>query len=523
MNVEKYYENLPLPDCAVSVNGKYIEEVIRGYMTSSVSGRTSFSSDIKSVEIGRMNGSRYINKKDESKLITISFALVSQDKTKHYANINKINEIFHGEKLKIIFKDQDYLYYICNCESIDIQEFDASGSGVIAATGRIVLTLSDPYKYSTELFEVEPTLDDGFTFSVNYKGNVPAKPLFEATMNSDNGYISYIDQNGNILQFGNIDEADKTPYEQNETLVQIADIMGTPDDVGGKDHLHPLYGTKGSLTTTQWFGKTFIRLGSAGEKVGAANGGLKTIVIPNDSEGEKGSKNWYCYIHALFYAGLNGQTGEMSISFLTEDNKVIAAYNWHKGDTTGNNAQFDFIVHNPNAQPNDMPQGRAIQQFTYTTSHLQSQNPWYWDWGHCDILKEGSNIRFFYYGRYYTYVIPEIENLVCTKIQVAIKQWGDRSGNQLMYQMGFDEIGFKKMNVSKWNDVPNKFSKDDIFLVDTADGTVTLRGMPQYGLGAIGNAWDEFQLKPGNNQIKCVNSEWATKPTYKLKYREVYL
>lgn len=523
MNVEKYYENLPLPDCAVSVNGKYIEEVIRGYMTSSVSGRTSFSSDIKSVEIGRMNGSRYINKKDESKLITISFALVSQDKTKHYANINKINEIFHGEKLKIIFKDQDYLYYICNCESIDIQEFDASGSGVIAATGRIVLTLSDPYKYSTELFEVEPTLDDGFTFSVNYKGNVPAKPLFEATMNSDNGYISYIDQNGNILQFGNIDEADKTPYEQNETLVQIADIMGTPDDVGGKDHLHPLYGTKGSLTTTQWFGKTFIRLGSAGEKVGAANGGLKTIVIPNDSEGEKGSKNWYCYIHALFYAGLNGQTGEMSISFLTEDNKVIAAYNWHKGDTTGNNAQFDFIVHNPNAQPNDMPQGRVIQQFTYTTSHLQSQNPWYWDWGHCDILKEGSNIRFFYYGRYYTYVIPEIENLVCTKIQVAIKQWGDRSGNQLMYQMGFDEIGFKKMNVSKWNDVPNKFSKDDIFLVDTADGTVTLRGMPQYGLGAIGNAWDEFQLKPGNNQIKCVNSEWATKPTYKLKYREVYL
>lgn len=523
MNVEKYYENLPLPDCAVSVNGKYIEEVIRGYMTSSVSGRTSFSSDIKSVEIGRMNGSRYINKKDESKLITISFALVSQDKTKHYANINKINEIFHGEKLKIIFKDQDYLYYICNCESIDIQEFDASGSGVIAATGRIALILSDPYKYSTELFEVEPTLDDGFTFSVNYKGNVPAKPLFEATMNSDNGYISYIDQNGNILQFGNIDEADKTPYEQNETLVQIADIMGTPDDVGGKDYLHPLYGTKGSLTTTQWFEKTFIRLGSAGEKVGAANGGLKTIVIPNDSEGEKGSKNWYCYIHALFYAGLNGQTGEMSISFLTEDNKVIAAYNWHKGDTTGNNAQFDFIVHNPNAQPNDMPQGRVIQQFTYTTSHLQSQNPWYWEWGHCDILKEGSNIRFFYYGRYYTYVIPEIENLVCTKIQVAIKQWGDRSGNQLMYQMGFDEIGFKKMNVSKWNDVPNKFSKDDIFLVDTADGTVTLRGMPQYGLGAIGNAWDEFQLKPGNNQIKCVNSEWATKPTYKLKYREVYL
>ena len=523
MNVEKYYESLPLPDCAVSVNGEYIEEVIRGYMTSSISGRTTFSSDIKSVEIGRMSGERYINKKDKAKPIVISFALVSQDKTKHYANINKINEIFHGENLKIVFKDQDYLYYICNCESIEIQEFDATGSGVIAAAGQIALTLSDPYKYSTELFEVEPTLDDGFTFSVNYKGNVPAKPLFEATMNSDNGYVSYIDQNGNILQFGNIDEVDKTPYEQNETLLQLDKIISAPDDVGGKDYLHPLYGTKGSLTTTRWFGKTFLRLGTAGEQVGNANGGLRTITIPADSEGVSGAKNWYCYMHVLFYAGLMGQTGEMSVSFLTKDNKLIAAYNWHKGDTTGNTGVFDFIVHNPNVQPNDMPQGRVIKQFTYTTSHLHSQNPWYWDWGHCDILKEGSSIRFFYFGQYYSYTIPEIENLECAKIQVAVKQWGDRSGDRLMTYMGFDTISFQKMNVSKWKDVPNKFSKDDVFLVDTNDGTVTLKGMPQHGLGAIGNAWDKFQLKPGNNQIKCVNSEWATKPTYKLKYREVYL
>ena len=523
MNVEKYYENLPLPGCAMSVNGEYLEEVIRGYMTSSVSGRTSFSSDIKNVEIGRTNGSRYINKKDKSKTITVSFALVSQNETKHYENINKINKILHDENLQIIFKDQDHMYYICNCDSVNIQEFDAGGSGVIACSGQISLTLSDPYKYSTKLYEVEPSLDNGYTFSVDYRGNVPAKPIFEATMKSDNGFIGYIDQDGNILQFGNVDEADKDPYEQNEYLVGLPTIIEASDDVGGKDYLHPLYGTKGTLTTTNWFGKTFLRLGTAGGQVGNANGGLRTITIPADSEGVTGAKNWYCYMHVLFYAGLMGQTGEMSVSFLTKDNKLIAAYNWHKADTTGNTGMFDFIVHNPNAQPNDMPQGRIIRQFTYTTSHLQTQNPWYWDWGHCDILKEGSSIRFFYYGQYYSYTIPEIENLECAKIQVAVKQWGDRSGDRFMTYAGFDTINFQKMNVSKWKDVPNKFSKDDVFLVDTKDGTVTLKGMPQYGLGAIGNAWDAFQLKPGNNQIKCVNSEWATKPDYKIKYREVYL
>ena len=109
-------------------------------------------------------------------------------------------------------------------------------------------------------------------------------------------------------------------------LLRIEDFISSEDDVGGKDYLHPLYGTKGSLTTAQWFGKTFLRLGTAGEKVGNANGGLRTLTIPADSEGIFGAKNFYCYMHVLFYAGLMGQTGEMSIAFLTENNKVIAAY-----------------------------------------------------------------------------------------------------------------------------------------------------------------------------------------------------
>lgn len=523
MNVEKYYENLPLPGCAMSVNGEYLEEVIRGYMTSSVSGRTSFSSDIKNVEVGRTNGSRYINKKDKSKTITVAFILVSQNETKHYENINKINKILHDENLQIIFKDQDYMYYTCNCDSVNIQEFDAGGSGVIACSGQISLTLSDPYKYSTKLYEVEPSLDDGYTFSVDYRGNVPAKPIFEATMKSDNGFVGYIDQDGNILQFGNVDEADKTPYKQDEMLLHIEDFIKAPDDINGTDYMHPIYGAKGTLTTTNWFGKTFLRLGSPGEQVGRANGGLRTVMVPADSEGEVGAENWYCYMHLIFYAGLMGQTGEMCINFLTDDNKLIAGLNWHKTDTTGNTGHYDIVTYDPNNQEPLNKGCKVLRQWYYTTSHIQTQNPWYWDWGHCDLWKEGTKLRFFYYGSYYTYDVPEIAGLVCKKIQIAIKQWGDRSGDRFMTYMGIDTLNFRKSHVEKWKDVPNKFSKDDVFLVDTKDGTVTLKGMPQYGLGAIGNAWDSFQLKPGNNQIKCVNSEWATKPDYKIKYREVYL
>ena len=70
--------------------------------------------------------------------------------------------------------------------------------------------------------------------------------------------------------------------------------------------------------------KKFIGLGSAGTKKGNANGGLRTLEIPADSSGDaSGAQNFYCWFHLCFYAGLMGQTGEMCINFLTEDDKLI--------------------------------------------------------------------------------------------------------------------------------------------------------------------------------------------------------
>lgn len=514
----KNLENAHLPSEAMKFNGKFFENEIVGYRTLSVSGRELLSAEIQSEDLVSVDGAKYYKKRYPARTIIVTYQLIAKDDTSFREAFNKLNQLLNVENVRIVFNDEPDKYFIGTKSA---SEDPQSGSNSVIGT--IEIYCADPFKYSTVLKEFDAFENENgeLQATVINDGSIPTEIDYEIKHNYDTGYIGIVSESG-TMQFGAIEEVDGENYKQNEMLLRIEDFISSEDDVGGKDYLHPLYGTKGSLTTAQWFGKTFLRLGTAGEKVGNANGGLRTLTIPADSEGAYGAKNFYCYMHVLFYAGLMGQTGEMSITFLTEDNKVIAAYNWHKGDTTGNNAHIDFIVHNPNAQVNDMPNGRVIQQFEFTTSHLQSQNPYYWDWGHCDILKEGSSIRFFYYGKYYTYIVPEIENLVCTKIQVAIKQWGDRSGNQFMHQAGFDTINFQKMNVEKWKNVPNRYNAGDICKIDGNTSKFYVNGMNRQDDEVLGTQY--FKADAGENTIKFYFSDFTEiLPNIKLYIREKWL
>ena len=171
----------------------------------------------------------------------------------------------------------------------------------------------------------------------------------------------------------------------------------------------------------------------------------------------------------------------------------------------------------------DHQAGKVLKEYSYTTSHLHTQNPWYWDWGHCDIRKEGSKLTFFYWGGYPSFTVPEIEDMKCTKIQIAIKQWGTRSGSRYLTYNGINNFWFQKLRVDKWRDVPNKFARTSRVVADCKEASVTMNGLPKPELGALGNDWETFCLKPGVNQVQCLCSSWAKKPTFKMKYREVFL
>lgn len=492
-----------LPTEAMSYNGVFLENEIDGYRTLSVTGRELMESEVTDQEIDGMDGSYYRYKTTPARTITVKYQLRARGSREFRDAFNKMNKLLSGEQVKVIFNDESDKYFIGTKTSNT--QVDGGSNNVI---GEIEIYCSDPCKYSTT--EKEFTASDGALNIVN-EGTVPVSIDYDITTASETGYIGLVSEEG-IMQYGKIEELDGETYKQSEWLASIDDFYKCNDDIGGTDVMHPTYGTNGTLAEHTWFDKKFIGLGSAGTKKGNANGGLRTFVLPADSSGDKsGAQNFYCWFHLCFYAGLMGQTGEMCINFLTEDDKLICGCNWYKTDAIGNTGHYEIWAN-----------GKVLKSWGFTTSHLQSQNPFYYQWGSCDVLKEGANIRFFFWARYYNFYIPEIENMKCAKIQIAVKQWDERGGNKFMSMIGFDTIDFEKMNVEKWKDIPNRYPTGTNITIDGKSSHVYVNGMARPEDEVLGTQY--FKAPVGTTEVKCTCSEWTkSQPIVKAKIREAWL
>lgn len=492
-----------LPTEAMSYNGVYLENEIDGYRTLSVTGRELMESEVTDQEVDGMDGSYYRYKTTPARTITVKYQLRARGSREYREAYNKMNKLLSGEQVKVIFNDESDKYFIGTKTSNT--QVDGGSNNVI---GEIEIYCSDPRKYSTT--EKEFTATDGVLNIVN-EGTVPVSIDYDVQTTSETGYIGLVSENG-IMQYGKIEELDGEKYDNSEWLASIKDFYNCNDDIGGTDVMHPSYGTNGTLIEHTWFGNKFIGLGSAGTKKGNANGGLRTLVLPADSSGDtSGAKNFYCWFHLCFYAGLMGQTGEMCINFLTADDKLICGCNWYKTDAIGNTGHYEIWAN-----------GKALKNWEFTTSHLQAQNPFYYQWGSCDVLKEGANIRFFFWARYYNFYIPEIENMKCAKIQFAVKQWGDRGGNKFMSMIGFDVIDFEKMNVEKWKDIPNRYPNGTNITIDGKSSHIYVNGMARPEDEMLGTQY--FKAPVGTSEVKVTCSEWTkSQPIVKAKIREAWL
>ena len=338
-----------LPTEAMSYNGVYLENEIDGYRTLSVTGRELMESEVKHTEIDGMDGSYYRYKTTPARTITVKYQLRARGSREFREAYNKMNKLLSGEQVKVVFNDESDKYFIGTKTSNT--QVDGGSNNVI---GEIEIYCSDPCKYSTT--EKEFTDTDGVLNIVN-EGTVPVSIDYEVQTTSETGYIGIVSTEG-VMQYGKIEELDSESYQQSEHLVSINNFYNCADDTRGTDIMHPQYGANGTCAKKSWFGQNFLGFGTVGTKKGNASGGLRTLVIPADSNGDSsGSQNFYCYFHLIFYASLMGQTGEMCINFLTADNKLICGCNWYKTDTVGNTGHYEFWAN-----------GKMLRNFSYTTS-----------------------------------------------------------------------------------------------------------------------------------------------------------
>ena len=483
-------------------NGKYLQYEVQGLKILQVTGREVTGYDIDEKEIGGLNGSTYLSSRIEPRDIKVKFTLAAPTKEAYRIRMNKLNNLLRAREVQLRFSDENDKYF--------------NASSAEASQDEITFHCCDPFKYSVaeRLFTMAND-----TLNITNTGSVPVPIRYEITHNHENGYVGIASEHG-AMEFGKREEADGVTYQQLEHLLSISDFVSASDDTTSKDAMHPTYGTKGTLTTKSWAGRTYLTLGTVGTLVGAANGGMRTLTIPADSNGQSGCLNWYLYGHLIMWANVMGQTGEMSISVLTSDNKLIAGLNWNKTDMSGNTAYYDFVVYNPSGTDNDAMKGRVLKSFAYQTDHRHELNPWYGDWGHVDLKKEGSKITYFYWGQYHTFNIPEIANLQAAKIQVSCKAW--RASNKTLYIHGFDTLNFYKSNVNKWRDVPNRYWQGSKLEIDGNTGKFLVAGMPKPQDEILGTKW--FKAEPGETEVKLYFSSFcAPKPTVVARIREAWL
>ena len=486
----------------VIYNGKYLQYEVQGLKILQVTGREVTGYEIDEKQIGGLDGSTYLSSSIEPRDIKVKFTLAAPTKEAYRIRMNKLNNLLRAREVQLRFSDENDKYF--------------NASSAEACQDEITFHCCDPFKYSVaeRLFTMAND-----TINITNTGSVPVPIRYEITHNHENGYVGIASEHG-AMEFGKREEADGVTYQQMEHLLSISDFVSAPNDTTSKDAMHPLYGTKGTLTTKSWVGRTYLTLGTVGTLVGAANGGMRTLTIPADSNGQSGCLNWYLYGHLIMWANVMGQTGEMSISVLTADNKLIAGLNWNKTDMSGNTAYYDFVVYNPSGTDNDPMKGKVLKSFTYQTDHRHELNPWYGDWGHVDLKKEGSKITYFYWGQYYTFNIPEIANLQAAKIQVSCKAW--RASNKTLYIHGFDTLDFYKCNVSKWRDVPNRYWQGSKLEIDGNTGQFLVAGMPKPQDEILGSKW--FKAPPGETEVKLYFSSFCSpKPTVVARIREAWL
>lgn len=462
----------------------------------------------KMQEIESVSGAEFVYSKYKEKSITIEY-VINNRMARQLSEFrrNTAGIIYSVEPKKLIFSDEPDLYYdaVLDGEAKLDEEY-------LQSTGTLTFLVPDGLAHSTveKVFPASPNADGILEAVIVNEGTEAVPVSYEIVHNHENGYIGIVSEYG-VMQYGRVEEADGEVYKQNEILA--SGFAGYADD-HGTNHQAPSSTTQGILKMIPAAGGQWLGLGG-GQASGAGhwNGGMKTITLPADSEGNHGAKNFYCYTRHWFESGAMGQTGAQTIAFLTDDNRVICCMSISKGDTVGNTAHVDWAAG-----------GRHLKSVVFTSAD-NADNPYsqrLWN-GDNDFRKEGERITIYWDGIYYNFIVPEIRDMECAKIQLWIGQWGARNlSGQYMMRNYIGSVDFSKMNVEKWKDVPNRYPTSSKVSIDGESRKVYVNGMANAGDEMVGTKY--FHVPPGETKVQFYYSSFSNPPpAVTAKIREAYL
>lgn len=170
-----------LPAEAMSINGIYIENEIEGYRTLQVTGREQQDSEIGDLQLGNMDGTKFLYKRNEPRDIKVTFRILSSSPEEFRSKFNQLNSILDQDEAEIRFADETDKFFVGTKNSGP--EVDG---GLLNVTGEFTIHCSDPFKYGAEV-SVSIGTEDSKTVLVQGMRETPC--VIEVT--PPNGVISF--------------------------------------------------------------------------------------------------------------------------------------------------------------------------------------------------------------------------------------------------------------------------------------------------------------------------------------------
>jgi predicted phage tail component-like protein len=530
-----------MPSEALKLNGEYIENLIPGYRTLYTKGREMLSPEVGLYNTGIRDGAERHNSRFPERYITVGYQLLAESNEAFRNAFNALGGILNVSDAELIFNDELDKYFTGSL--YEIGEIEPGRNQIV---GEFVFVCTDPFKYSVEEYEVDPTQDDGMAFLIDYKGTYKSFPKLQAdfynesevsddgetettlTGDGDCGYVAFFNEREKIIQLGDPGEEDGEDMPKSQTLIHQKFMTSGAWGTAAKKKwsANQSVVTDSSLITQAGaFGMakmnnedyylTPTSFGSGSKYHGPSI----ARTIPADAAGDTGAKNFTFSVKHKMAIG-NGkndtkQRGAFQVMLTDENGLVIAGFNIYKS-STGKKSKLRFYANGKVLKTQEIDLSYNNKHFGHNTKKITAKKL-------SKIKKSGASLTFTVGCVTASYNIADIADKKVKQIHVTATKYGNY--NPLKYN-GVRWIKFIKNNCDTWQEVPNKFSAGDSIVADCSSGEILLNESLAPELGALGNDWEEFYLTPGVNQIGVAYSDWVDdgfQPTFKLRYREVFL
>lgn len=460
--------------------------------------------------IGNSNGTTYLYRSYGAKTITMPFYIKGSVKTKYDMLMTVLNV---SEPKRLTFGNLANRYFLALPDGK--VEFEMLGEN--AGRGTITWLIPDGVSHSVDTKIVTASVVDGIlTANVNNNGSDEVFPTYRFSYPAENGYQAIVHASG-ILELGNVEDVDKE-FVKSQKMVDTTTFSELTRYTGLSPYSPSEFDLSGTLAVQTAGGADTrgLRLANRGTGAKVYAGGAMRYTVPADVSGDVGAKNFWSYMQLLFWVGRVGQTGVTQIIYTDADDKIIAMYTIGKWTTSGSGARCKAQYMGAD--------GNLVTRFDeeFQANNIDTQNPFSIRQGSFDFVKQGDNLRFYFFGRHSDVYAPHLADVKCHKVYIVEADVFGRKDNDYITHNALKRFIFQKNNVDSWDDIPNRYVAGSELVVDTESGNIYFNGQPANDERVEGTYF--YPLKPGTNKIEFYQSSWVTNPpNVTIEYKERYL